>query len=141
MYKCTWEGTILHTAQHYNKINCPIASINLGTLGFLTTTTKNNTELLLESLLNNNYHVTTHHLLNIELSSQKKSYLALNEVVLSRYNSSRMVSIRAYADGKEISPRRCRNNVDRATCTVQMPDARRLSRSTGSYGQRHSSFV
>ncbi len=97
------DGTILHTAQHYDYISCPIASINLGTLGFLTTTTRKNTELLLESLLNGNYHLSQHHLLRVKLSSQERSYLALNEVVLSRYNSSRMVSIHAYADGKEIN--------------------------------------
>lgn len=97
------DGTILHTAQYYNNINCPIASINLGTLGFLTTTTKENTKLLLESLLSGDYNVSKHNLLSIKLSSQEKSYLALNEVVLSRYNSSRMVSIYAYADNKEIN--------------------------------------
>ena len=96
------DGTMLNAAAKLGATDKPVAGINIGTLGFLTSCTDDEVETFAEALLTGNYATSRRTLLIARVSSVDGSvneFLALNEIGLARGQTGRLVSLSAYVDG------------------------------------------
>lgn len=95
------DGTFLSVAQEATESQIPIAGYNLGTLGFLTELPKETIETSLKEIFTNHQEVSERKLLEIEFRGE--TYLALNDVVVSKGNISRIIELLLKIDGDKIS--------------------------------------
>jgi NAD+ kinase len=96
------DGTMLNAVAKLGATDKPVAGINIGTLGFLTSCTDDEVELFADVVLSGNYVTSRRTLLSAKVKSvdgSEKDFLALNEVVLARGQTGRLVSLSAYVDG------------------------------------------
>ncbi len=97
------DGTILRAAQAIMPKSVPITGINLGRLGFMTELTVDETKEKLELILAGKGVIDERAVLEADLAtpSQKEPRLfyALNDVVLARGGTARLVNIEAGVDG------------------------------------------
>lgn len=96
------DGTMLNAAHRIGATDTPIAGINIGTLGFLTSCTDDELEIFAQALLEETFKVVPRILLKttiIEKDGTASSDFAVNEITLSRGQTGRLISIDAYIDG------------------------------------------
>ena len=96
------DGTFLRAVTFVRDLNIPILGINIGRLGFLATVQKENISEAINLLLNKKYKVNERSLLAVT-TSQKNPDLsdinfALNEISVSRRNSTSMITVKTYLD-------------------------------------------
>jgi len=96
------DGTILDTVPFVRGSGIPILGINLGRLGFLSSISKNEISTAIESVLNNNYTVEKRALLKLQQPDNIFGELnfALNDITLYRNNTTSLITIHVYVDGK-----------------------------------------
>lgn len=97
------DGTMLNAVAKLGATDKPVAGINIGTLGFLTTCTDDEVEAFADALLSGNFNTSRRTLLTAKVSSAdgtEKDFLALNEVVLARGQTGRLVSLSASVGGE-----------------------------------------
>jgi NAD+ kinase len=97
------DGTMLNAMAKLGPTEKPVAGINIGTLGFLTSCTDDEVESFAEALLSGKYSTSRRALLCATVRSvdgTAKDFRALNEVVLARGQTGRLVSLSAYVDGE-----------------------------------------
>lgn len=96
------DGTLLETTTFVRDKNIPIMGINTGRLGFLSTIATNEIDFAIKCLLNNDFYLDSRALLCLEMISNPfEGYnLALNEITLQKKDSSSMITIHAYLNGK-----------------------------------------
>jgi NAD+ kinase len=97
------DGTMLNALAKLGGTDKPVAGINIGTLGFLTSCTDGEVEAFAEALLTGNYSTSRRTLLEakvIGVDGMGVKMLALNEVVLARGQTGRLVSLSASVDGE-----------------------------------------
>jgi len=90
------DGTILKTVTYIRDLNIPIVGINTGRLGFLATIKKQEIRDSIEKILAGKYTLSKRSLLQVtinEIEVFKDINFALNEVVVSRKNTTSMISI------------------------------------------------
>ena len=92
------DGTLLSVVRESYRFSIPILGINLGTLGFLTDINMDQLEQFLLDLNSNNYRIDNR--MMVEGSLNLNSFVAFNDIVISRKSISSMVSIEARIDGK-----------------------------------------
>ena len=95
------DGTMLAAAGIIGASNIPVIGINTGRLGFLATVQKDDIELAVEQIFKGNYKLIKRSLL--EVSSNNKStnsehFYALNEISVSRKNTTTMITIETFLD-------------------------------------------
>ena len=96
------DGTMLNAMAKLGPTEKPVAGINIGTLGFLTSCTDDEVEHFADALLSGEYNTSRRTLLCATVRSvdgSEKDFRALNEVVLARDQTGRLVSLSAYVDG------------------------------------------
>ncbi|MDZ7722132.1 MAG: NAD(+)/NADH kinase [candidate division KSB1 bacterium] len=95
------DGTILAAAQFTAKNDVPILGVNIGTLGFLTEIVTSELEDAVERLISGNYSTINRMALSVQIlgNSCRDEFLSLNDVVLDKGASSRLIYIDAYVDG------------------------------------------
>jgi NAD+ kinase len=96
------DGTMLNAVAKLGPTDKPVAGINIGTLGFLTSCTDDEVELFSEAVLSGTYATSRRTLLSatvMGIDGSAKEFLALNEIVLARGQTGRLVSLSAYVDG------------------------------------------
>lgn len=96
------DGTMLNAVAKLGRTDKPVAGINIGTLGFLTSCTDDEVEQFADALLSGRYGTSRRTLLAARVARNDgsgQSFLALNEVVLARGQTGRLVSLSAYVDG------------------------------------------
>ncbi|HEY1120388.1 MAG TPA: NAD(+)/NADH kinase [Haloferula sp.] len=96
------DGTMLNAMAKLGPTEKPVAGINIGTLGFLTSCTDDEVEQFAEALLSGEYSTSRRTLLCATVKSvdgTEKEFRALNEIVLARGQTGRLVSLSAYVDG------------------------------------------
>ena len=96
------DGTMLNAVAKLGATDTPVAGVNIGTLGFLTTCTDNEVEIFADALLSNSFKTSRRTLLCAKVSSvdgSEKTFMAVNEVVLARGQTGRLVSLSAYIGG------------------------------------------
>jgi len=100
------DGTMLETAKRMGLMSggdgVPVAAINIGTLGFLTTCQEDQIEELAEVLESKSYQLSERMMLEAEVcvGGETKVYEVLNDVVLSRFETGRLVAVDAKVDGQ-----------------------------------------
>ncbi len=93
------DGTILHVARDAVLYNLPVLGINAGRVGFLATIEMEETHLI-EKIALGNYKIDERML--IEARAGKETCWAVNEIVLTRGEYSRIVDIDILCDGNPL---------------------------------------
>ena len=101
------DGTILQTITYVRDLNIPIVGINTGRLGFLATVNKEKLVSSVEEILKNNYSITERSLIGIKTSTPNATIeelnFALNEITVSRKNSTSMISVETSLNGEQLT--------------------------------------
>ena len=101
------DGTILKAITFVKGLSIPIIGVNTGRLGFLAKIQIENIEQVIEEIILKNYSVSERTLIEVSTSetNQQLSKLnfALNEITLSRKNTTSMISIDTKLDNKHLN--------------------------------------
>ncbi|MFT5442030.1 MAG: NAD+ kinase [Myxococcota bacterium] len=100
------DGTLLSVVRSAGAREVPILGINLGTLGFLTEVNRDEMEECLDRMIAGELAIEPRMRLEIQVYRDEQkiaSYLALNDVVITRTAISRMVDLETYADGLRVT--------------------------------------
>jgi len=94
------DGTLLKAVTYVRDSEIPILGINTGRLGFISSVSSDQIDEAITDILKGNYKINERILL--ELSTSKKLFkdknFALNEVAVSKKDTSSMIRIDAYVD-------------------------------------------
>jgi NAD+ kinase len=96
------DGTILHTARQLGSAVRPLAAVNTGRLGFLTTATADETEMLVRAVLSGGYHISQRRTIEASFTAADGRMLrhtGLNEALISRGAISRVVRLNVTING------------------------------------------
>lgn len=96
------DGTMLNAMAKLGPTEKPVAGVNIGTLGFLTSCTDDEIETFSDALLTGEYTTSRRTLVTATVRAADGSaeeFVALNEIVLARGQTGRLVSLSAYVDG------------------------------------------
>ncbi|WP_405350712.1 NAD kinase [Nonlabens sp. Asnod3-H03] len=98
------DGTILRAVSYIGKLNIPVMGINTGRLGFLATLQSEELELAFTLLFNKKYRLSKRSLITAT-SKHPENHLvpdnfALNEVTVSRQNTTSMIQIETHLNGE-----------------------------------------
>lgn len=101
------DGTMLRASNFIKNKNIPLVGINAGRLGFLANVQHDALEQHLPNLFNGTYKLSKRSLLTMECESQENSdfdiNFALNEVTVSRKNTTSMISLETYLDNEYLA--------------------------------------
>lgn len=90
------DGTMLSAARALIKTDMPILGFNVGKLGFLAEYSVNDLKKTIEDLMNGNYRIISRAVLETEFDGE--TIYALNDFVIEKRDSSRLITIDAYAN-------------------------------------------
>ncbi|WP_445455736.1 NAD kinase [Flavobacterium sp. HNIBRBA15423] len=101
------DGTILRAVTYVRDKNIPIVGINAGRLGFLATVQIKNIEPLLSKILSKDYTISKRSLLSLSCTPKNPDLVdlnfALNEVTVSRKDTTSMITIETYLNGEYLT--------------------------------------
>jgi len=101
------DGTILRAITYVKDSEIPIIGINTGRLGFLATIQDDEIETALTSIFNNDYKISERTLLQIETNPPNKDLkelnFALNEIAVSRKNTTSMITVETQLDDEYLT--------------------------------------
>lgn len=101
------DGTILRAITYIKDSGIPIVGINTGRLGFLATIQDDEIEAALTSIFNNDYKISERSLLQIETNpineDLKELNFALNEIAVSRKNTTSMITVQTQLDNEYLT--------------------------------------
>jgi NAD+ kinase len=100
------DGTFLHAARELADYDLALVGINLGRLGFLVDILPDEIEHRLEQILNGAYDADTRILLDARMGERSSPERALNDVVIHKWNSVRMIEFETYIDGRFVNAQR-----------------------------------
>lgn len=98
------DGTMLRASNFIKNKNIPVVGINAGRLGFLANVQQEMIDELIPTLVSNNFKISKRTLLKldtdngVELPFEINS--ALNEITISRKNTTSMISIETHINGE-----------------------------------------
>ncbi|RXK00804.1 NAD(+) kinase [Arcobacter sp. CECT 8989] len=91
------DGTLLSVVRNSFKYDIPILGVHMGTLGFLTDIVYEELPKFLIDFFNDNYRIDNRML--VECQVNDKTFVAFNDIVISRKTVSSMIKIKAKIDG------------------------------------------
>jgi len=98
------DGTILRAITFVKDLNIPIIGINTGRLGFLATIQPEDIKQAIKNIYNKEYTISKRTLLSIETSPKnsdiKNLNFALNEIAVSRKNTTSMITVETKLNGE-----------------------------------------
>lgn len=98
------DGTILRAATLVRDSGVPILGINAGRLGFLASVQKDNIAQFLQLVIDRKYTVSPRNLLSLhcepEVSSISEINFAMNEITVSRKDTTSMITIDTFLNGE-----------------------------------------
>ncbi|WP_445709845.1 NAD kinase [Flavobacterium sp.] len=101
------DGTILRAVTYVRDKKIPIIGINTGRLGFLATVQVQNIEVMLLKILSRDYTISKRSLLSLTCSPRNPDLVdlnfALNEVTVSRKDTTSMITIDTYLNGEYLT--------------------------------------
>lgn len=99
------DGTFLKTAERIGEKNIPILGINTGRLGFLADVAPHEIENTISEIINGKYHVEERTLLQLQTKGLSTTFYpyALNEIAISKRDSSSMLTIHTYLDNNYLN--------------------------------------
>ncbi len=92
------DGTILSAARMVGRAQIPILGINLGKLGFLAEVSLEELDIFIKDIVLGQHVVEERSVLRISLEKDKTEMFALNEVVIDKSSSSRLIPISIYVN-------------------------------------------
>ena len=94
------DGTILRAITYVRDLNIPILGINAGRMGFLASIKKDAIRESVACVMNGDFTIQERTLLSIrtepEINSLKELNFALNEITISRKNTTSMIGVQTY---------------------------------------------
>jgi len=87
------DGTILKAAEKIGELSIPIIGLNTGRLGFLANSSLKNIETVITKLKNNDFNISNRSIIEVLFNGKKK--YALNEITVSRKNTTSLITIEA----------------------------------------------
>ncbi|WP_457616397.1 NAD kinase [Lutibacter sp.] len=107
MFTIGGDGTILRAVTFIRDSKIPIVGINTGRLGFLATIQKEEISNAIKLLLNNEFTIKKRSLLSVsttpEIDKLSELNFALNEVSISRKNTTSMITVDTYLDDEYLT--------------------------------------
>jgi NAD+ kinase len=105
------DGTLLAAARTLAECRVPLVGINLGRLGFLADVSPDQIEGCLDRILDGAYAEEARCMLRAHLdrapdAAEPVPLLALNDVVIHKWNTARMIEFETYIDGVFVSAQR-----------------------------------
>ena len=100
------DGTLLSVARTIGERPIPVLGVNLGTLGYLAEISLDELFPTLERVLAGELRTETRMRLDVRAERDGRElcqYLALNDAVIARTALSRMIDLRAWADGIDVT--------------------------------------
>jgi NAD+ kinase len=101
------DGTILRAATLVRDSGIPILGINAGRLGFLATVQKENIAEFMQFIIDKKYTVSKRTLLTLTCSTENESIqdinFAMNEITVSRKDTTSMITIDTYLDDEYLN--------------------------------------
>lgn len=101
------DGTILRAITFVANIDIPIVGINTGRLGFLATIQVEDIENAVQNIIDGKYKISERSLLSVETSPENSDILelnfALNEIAVSRKNTTSMITVETLLDGQYLT--------------------------------------
>ncbi len=98
------DGTLLYTARELAPADVPLLGINLGRLGFLVDISPDHLEERLDQILAGEYDAEARAMLDV--STDGLAGRAVNDVVVHKWNSVRMIELETYIDGQFVNAQR-----------------------------------
>ncbi len=99
------DGTLLGAARALASSGVPLLGINLGRLGFLADVSSDTIETLLEPILAGDFDAEERFLLSAWVNGSPP-VLALNDVVIHKWNMARMIELETFIDGVFVNRQR-----------------------------------
>ncbi|MBQ9211971.1 MAG: NAD(+)/NADH kinase [Clostridia bacterium] len=87
------DGTLLLGAKTALEHTCPLLGINLGTLGFLTEGEPDRLNQAIQAISAGDYLLESRRMLCVCVNQEAKSYLALNDAVVTRGGFARLIQV------------------------------------------------
>jgi NAD+ kinase len=101
------DGTMLRAITYVGDLGIPIVGINTGRLGFLATIPRHKIENAIDDIIHENYHISERSLLSITTSPENESLVnmnfALNEIAVSRKNTTSMITVETQLNGEYLT--------------------------------------
>lgn len=103
------DGTMLRAARQIAGLSTPLLGINLGNLGFLTAVSPEQLSSALRLLWEGRFELEERSLLEAEVhgSASNVAILALNDLVLARGQTSRLIELGVQVNGELLTRYRC----------------------------------
>ncbi|RXJ80344.1 NAD(+)/NADH kinase [Arcobacter sp. F2176] len=92
------DGTLISVVRRSFKFDIPVLGVHLGTLGFLTDIRFSEVESFLSLMFEHKYRID--HRMMIKGCANEQSFVAFNDIVITRKSVSSMISLSAKIDGK-----------------------------------------
>ena len=100
------DGTILRAITHVKDLDIPIVGINTGRLGFLATIKRDDIIGALDQIFEGKYRISKRSVLSVTTNQKESNFeldFALNEVTVSRKNTTSMISIETWLDDEYLN--------------------------------------
>ena len=101
------DGTFLRAVTYVRDLNIPVLGINIGRLGFLATVQKEHIPEAINLLYTKQYKIDERSLLTVSTSEENTDLsninFALNEISVSRRNTTSMVTVETYLDDEYLT--------------------------------------
>ncbi|WP_299366775.1 NAD kinase [Winogradskyella sp.] len=101
------DGTILRAITYVRDLGIPIVGINTGRLGFLATIQTDDIDISLSEVLRGDYTISERSLLSVTTQPTNSDILetnfALNEIALSRKNTTSMITVKTHLNGEYLT--------------------------------------
>ncbi len=101
------DGTILRAITYVQDLDIPIVGINTGRLGFLATIQTDDIAEAFKNILAGNYKISERSLLSMETTPEntdiKEINFALNEIAVSRKNTTSMITVDTKLNGEYLT--------------------------------------
>ena len=104
------DGTFLRAVKYSQKMKAPLLGINLGKLGFLSESSLSELEKSIEDLKKNKFKIQERMLLKASIKRNRRiiySATALNDAVIYKGETSKLIDIRFYANRRFVIDTRC----------------------------------
>ncbi len=101
------DGTILKSINYIRDLDIPIVGINTGRLGFLATIQKEEIEDTLDDILEKKFSLSPRSVLTMQTNPKSLdpvfSHIALNEIAVSRKNTTSMITVDTWLDDQYLT--------------------------------------
>lgn len=97
------DGTILRVARLVAEKGTPILGVNLGKLGFLAEVSLDELDDCITAILNKRYVIEDRMMLQAQANGSRHRFYALNDIVVDKAGSSRVMDIETYVDNEYLA--------------------------------------